>query len=544
MNPKIERALISVSDKTGLVEFCQALVGQGVTLFASGGTRAHLVSAGLNVREIADYTGFPEMMDGRIKTLHPKIHGGILHRHDRADDQKMMRVHGIESFELVVVNLYPFEATVAQPGVELAQAIEKIDVGGPTIVRGAAKNHAFVTICSSPQQYPDVLREILATGSTSLGTRRRLAAQAFELSARYERAISQYLNEQGFLAAETNLANESMQGDSLPDALVLPETLNMHLQKTSPLRYGENPHQAAAVYCPHSPSRETLVGAEQLNGKELSYNNLLDLDAALGIVAALPLPAVSVIKHNNPCGAAVDSSISGACLKALEGDPLSAFGSILAVNREVDEACAMVMTEPDRFIEAVLAPGYSPQALKVLTTRPKWKANVRLLAMDVSAFQRSAQEPRLEWRAISGGFLVQTADDAPSDPSLWECVTQSPVPQALMQDLVLAWQLVRFVKSNAIVVVKDGALAGAGAGQMSRVDSVEIALKKSGPRAQGGVMASDAFFPFPDSVFAAHAAGIAALIQPGGSKKDPEVIAACNELGIPMLFTHKRHFRH
>ena len=533
MNPKIERALISVSDKTGLTEFCAVLASHGVKLFASGGTRSHLVAAGLDVVEIAEHTGFPEMMDGRIKTLHPRIHGGILSRRDRPDDLANMAEHGILPFELVVVNLYPFEATIAQPEVELSQAIEKIDVGGPTILRGAAKNHAFVTICSKPSQYDDVLREIMSDGCTALATRARLAVEAFELSSQYEYAIAEYLREKLTAAPTVEISGE------------LPAALNIRLKKHQSLRYGENPHQLAAVYVDSTPTPASLVGAAQLNGKELSYNNLLDLDAALKIVRSLDQPAISVIKHNNPCGAAVDSTLSVACRKALDGDPQSAFGSILASNRQIDEACAVVLTEPDQFIEAIVAPGFTSEALHVLTTRPKWKANVRLLAVAPQAILRPSGALRdLEYRAISGGWLVQQADDAADEESAWKVVTTAVPSEAMRSDIRLAWELVRFVKSNAIVVVNSGALVGAGAGQMSRVDSVEIALAKAGVRARGGVLASDAFFPFSDSVHRSHAAGISVLIQPGGSKKDDEVIAACNQLGVAMIFTGVRHFRH
>jgi len=520
-SPRIQRALISVSDKSGLVELAQGLVEAGVEIFSTGGTRRHLEEAGIAVQDVSEYTGFPEMMDGRLKTLHPKVFGGLLCRHDNPEDMKSLAEHDILTFELVVVNLYPFEATVARPDVTLAEAIEKIDIGGPSLVRAAAKNHAFTTVATNPSQYPEILAQIQDQGCTSLELRRRLAAEAFAHTARYDTAIA------GFFAGQT-----AEQG--------FPGTLSLSFSRQAVLRYGENPHQAAAVYAEARPAPTSLVGAEQLHGKELSYNNLLDLDSALAIVRPFSQPAVSVIKHNNPCGAAVAQSLAEATRKGLAGDPLSAFGSVLGMNRPVDAETAEVLSEPGLFIEAIIAPDFEPDALKILTTRPKWKANVRL--MKVGPF--SPLEETWEYRFISGGVLMQQADTLPDPEEQWRVVTELQPSESQWDDLRFAWTLVRFVKSNAIVLAKDGMLLGAGAGQMSRVDSTEIAIKKAGDRVSGSVLASDAFFPFPDSIERAAAAGVAAIIQPGGSVKDKEVIAACNQHKLPMIFTGRRHFRH
>jgi phosphoribosylaminoimidazolecarboxamide formyltransferase/IMP cyclohydrolase len=555
-SPPIKRALISVSDKTGLLEFAQALVESGVEIFSTGGTRQHLADAGVPVRDVADYTGFPEMMDGRVKTLHPKVHGGILCRHDHPEDMKSLADHGILSFELVVVNLYPFEQTVARPGVSIEEAIEQIDIGGPSMVRSAAKNHAFVTLATDPQQYETILQQLETHGRTTLELRRELAAAAFARTAQYDTAIANYFAKilgisnavgatplapspsRGGLgrgAEAPKAAAASPQGEGDQSGSVV-----LHLTHRAPLRYGENPHQAADLYAFADAPAHSLVNAEQLHGKELSYNNLLDLDAALAIAKALPRPAVAVLKHNNPCGAATAATLGEAVAKAWDGDPLSAFGSVLGVNVPVDAAMAEYLAEPGKFVEAIVAPDFHPDAIRILTTKPKWRDNVRLLRVG----ELSAGHGARQWRQIDGGMLSQNADDLPDEPADWQVVTQQHPSEALRRDLQFAWAACRFVKSNAIVVVKDGTLAGVGAGQMSRVDSVEIALKKAGEKARGGVLASDAFFPFDDSIAPAAAAGIAAIIQPGGSRRDDEVIAACNKHNIPMLFTARRHFRH
>ncbi|HID75996.1 MAG TPA: bifunctional phosphoribosylaminoimidazolecarboxamide formyltransferase/IMP cyclohydrolase [Planctomycetaceae bacterium] len=520
-SPPIKRALVSVSDKSGLTEFAQGLVAAGVEIFSTGGTRKHLQEAGIPVQDISEYTGFPEMMDGRLKTLHPKVFGGILCRHDHPEDMKALEEHAIRTFELVVVNLYPFEATVAKPDVTRAEAIEKIDIGGPSLVRAAAKNHAFTTIATSPGQYGMILNEIRQRGATTLQLREKLAAEAFAHTARYDQAIAAYF------------AGQTAEGD-------FPGTLGLGFHRKAVLRYGENPHQQAALYQRTEPAGPNLVGAHQLHGKELSYNNYLDLDSALEIVRGFTEPAASVIKHNNPCGAAVADTLADALRKAMAGDPVSAFGSVLGLNRPVDAATAEVLTEPGLFVEAIIAPDFTPEALHILTTRPKWKANVRLMRVGPLDGARE----RWAYRFIDGGLLMQEADIQPDREEDWKVATQTPPTAAQMGDLRFAWAVVRHVKSNAIVICKDRMLLGAGAGQMSRVDATEIALNKAGERAAGAVLGSDAFFPFPDSIQRAAAAGIAAVIQPGGSKRDADVIAACNEHNLPMIFTGRRHFKH
>ncbi|MCI0360354.1 MAG: bifunctional phosphoribosylaminoimidazolecarboxamide formyltransferase/IMP cyclohydrolase [Planctomycetaceae bacterium] len=516
----VQRALISVSDKTGLAELARGLVAAGVELYSTGGTRAFLLKLGIDVRDVARYTGFPEMMEGRVKTLHPKIFGGILCRRDNPDDMQSVSEHDIATFELVVVNLYPFQQTIAKPGVTAAEAIENIDIGGPSLVRAAAKNHSFVAIATSPEQYAEILDEIQA-GGTTLALRQKLAGAAYTSTAAYDTTISSWFAGQ--------------DDDSL-----FPPTLFISLDKQADLRYGENAHQQAAVYVDRAAHGVSLVRARQLSGKDLSYNNLLDLDNALAIVRAFAEPAAAVIKHNNPCGAAVGADLAEAARKALDGDPLSAFGGVLAFNRVVDAATSELLATPGLFIEAIVAPEFDPAALQILTTRPKWKANVRLMAAGPLDSSPSA----INYRHIEGGMLVQEADVQADPEKEWKIVTHSSPPGELMPDLRFGWALVRHVKSNAIVLAKGRSLIGCGAGQMSRVDSVEIAIQKAGPRAAGSILASDAFFPFADSIAKAAAAGIAAIIQPGGSVRDDEVIASCNEHGIGMIFTGRRHFKH
>ena len=520
-SPPVRRALISVSDKLGLAGFARGLSAAGVEIFSTGGTRKFLECEGVPVRDIAQYTGFPEMMDGRLKTLHPKVFGGILCRHDNPQDIKSLAEHGIVTFELVVVNLYPFEATVARPDVTSDEAIEKIDIGGPSLVRAAAKNHAFVTIATGAAQYAEILAQVQATGATTLELRKKLAAEAFAHTAKYDRAIA------------TWFASQTAEGP-------FPGTLHFSLRRKAVLRYGENPHQQAALYAEANPQGANLVSAQQLHGKELSYNNLLDLDSALEIVRQFAQPAAVVIKHNNPCGAAVADTLAEALGHALATDPVSAFGSVLGMNRVVDAATAEVLAEPGLFVEAIVAPDFDAQALEILTTKPKWKANVRLMRVG----DLNQAHGRWAYRVIEGGLLVQDADVLPDPEDQWTVVTQAQPTEAQWRDLRFGWAIVRHVKSNGIVLCKDGMLLGTGAGQMSRVDSTEIAIKKAGDRARGSAMGSDAFFPFPDSIERAAAAGVAAIIEPGGSVKDDEVIAACNRHGIAMIFTGRRHFKH
>ncbi len=526
------RALLSVSDKTGLTELATKLVEAGFELVSTGGTRRSLEQAGLPVTDVASLTGFPEMLDGRVKTLHPAVFGGILARADRPDDRESLAAHGIGLFQLVVVNLYPFEQTIAREGVAVAEAIEQIDIGGPSLVRAAAKNHGYVTVLTSESQYRDVMAALEQHGEPSTGPdqRRRLAAAAFAHTAAYDAAIAGYLHE--VLAAEAN--------DEQAAELDFPPTLPWAMHRHSQLRYGENPHQRAAFYTQRFAPPATLANAEQLHGKELSYNNLLDLDSALALVRGWPEPCCVVIKHNNPCGAATADDLAEAFRQAYAGDPVSAFGGILGFNREVDEPTAAALAEPGRFIEAIVAPSFSPEALEILTTKPKWRNNVRLLATG----PMTVAQPSREFRYMDGGLLVQDRDVAPATPEAWECVTETTPDASLRAALAFAWHVVRQVKSNAIVVGRDQRILGVGAGQMSRVDSVRIALEKAREGLPLGVLASDAFFPFPDSIHEAATAGIVAIVQPGGSKQDSAVIEACNQHGIAMLFTGRRHFRH
>ncbi|REJ70579.1 MAG: bifunctional phosphoribosylaminoimidazolecarboxamide formyltransferase/IMP cyclohydrolase PurH [Planctomycetota bacterium] len=538
-SPRIERALLSVSDKTGLVEFAQGLAAAGVELLSTGGTRRHLEEAGLSVRDVAEYTGFPEMMEGRLKTLHPKVHGGILARHDRPDDLVAMAEHDIAAIPLVVVNLYPFEATVARADVTLDEAVENIDIGGPTMVRAAAKNYRFTTIASDPSQYPAILEQVAESGATTLELRRELMEAAFAHTARYDRAIADYFARQS--------AGEA--------AGPFPASLSVSLDRQAVLRYGENPHQQAALYRLPATAGANLLSAELLGGKELSYNNLLDLNSALAIARDLPDAGAVVIKHTNPCGAAAADSLAAATEAAFAGDPVSAFGSVLGFNQTLDAATAECLAEPGKFVEAIVAPSFSDEALEILRTRPKWRNNVRLLAVchhDGDPHEADQQEGErlagaagaVEFRHIDGGLLAQESDNQPDRDNEWKVVTDVHPSDAQVAELRFAWTIVRHVKSNAIVLAKDRALRGAGAGQMSRVDSVEIAIRKAGEHATGSVLASDAFFPFADSIEVAHAAGVVAVIQPGGSKRDDEVIAACNEKQLPMIFTGRRHFKH
>lgn len=523
------RALISVSDKTGLAEFAQGLAALGFEILSTGGTSKFLKNAGLNVIDVSDYTGFPEIMDGRVKTLHPKVHGAILGRPDLASDAEAIKAHGIIPFELVVVNLYPFAQTVSKPGVTLEDAIENIDIGGPSMVRSAAKNHHYIGIVTQPSQYDDVLSALKA-GKLPESLRKKLMLAAFEMTAAYDAGIVNYFKSINY--------DESKSDAPAND---YPETLQITVKKQQGLRYGENPHQSAAFYVEPNPPAGSLATAKILHGKELSYNNLLDLDAALLLVREFADPAVAILKHNNPCGCAINQQLSTAFDAAYEGDPVSAFGSIIGINRSVDLATAERMCEPGRFIEAIIAPAFDEDAFQLLTTKPKWRNNVRLLSC---ADMNRPIAPALEYRRVSGGLLVQDRDLLPDPEDQWQCVTERQPTEQELTDLRFAWLVCKHVKSNAIVFAKNGAITGVGAGQMSRLDSSWIAATKSGERCQGGVVASDAFFPFRDGIDQAAKAGIKAAIQPGGSKNDPQVIDACNEHGIAMLTTSRRHFKH
>jgi phosphoribosylaminoimidazolecarboxamide formyltransferase/IMP cyclohydrolase len=521
----IRRALLSVSDKAGLLDLARALAGRGVELISTGGTRRALTDAGLAARDVAEVTGSPEMLDGRVKTLHPRLHGAILAVRDNPQHAETLRVNGIEPIDLVVCNLYPFQATVARPGAGHDEVVENIDVGGPTLVRAAAKNYADVAVAVDPRQYADLLTELNAhQGSLSLATRERLAAAAFAHVAEYDRAIDAYFQRR------------------LHPEPAFPPALAPRWELRQPLRYGENPHQRAAFYVDPGCRAACVATAQVLHGKELSYNNILDLDSALNLVREFDGPAAAVVKHNNPCGAAVGGELAEAFQKAYEGDPLSAYGGVLAFNREVDEATAARATEPNRFIECVIAPGYSESALRLFTTRPTWKKSVRLLS--VGPLGAPPAGPAL--REVGGGLLVQARDlnRADDDFRAARVVTKRPPTEAETADLRFAWMVCKHVKSNAIVLARGGMAVGVGAGQMSRVDAVHLAVRKAGERVRGAALASDAFFPFRDNVDEAARAGVAAIVQPGGSLRDADSVQACDEHGLAMVFTGVRHFRH
>lgn len=519
----IRRALLSVSDKSGLLDLARALNELGVELISTGGTAKALASAGLAVRDISEVTGFPEILDGRVKTLHPKVHGGILAVRDDPQHAATLEAQEIQPIDLVVCNLYPFEATVATPGISHEHVIENIDVGGPTMVRAAAKNYHDVAIVTDPCQYPDVIGELRANqGALGQATRLRLAAAAFARTAAYDQAIREYF--------ARHLAEPSRP----PLQLLFTHRLD--------LRYGENPHQQAAFHVDPRCAYACVATAETLHGKELSYNNLLDLDSALNLVREFNGPAAVVIKHNNPCGAAVGRTLEEAFGKAYEGDPLSAYGGVIACNREIDEATARQMTEPNRFVECVIAPGFSEAAFGILTTRPSWKKSVRLLRTGpLTDDGRGASQ---DYRRVDGGLLVQSRDVPADDFRQMRVVTRRAPTDAELADLRFAWLVCKHVKSNAIVLAKDGMVTGVGAGQMSRVDSVFMAVRKAGERSRGSVLASDAFFPFRDNVDEAARAGVTAVVQPGGSMRDTDSIQACDEHGLAMVFTGVRHFRH
>jgi len=514
----VRRALLSVFHKEGVVELARALAEQGAEILSTGGTRKALLAAGLPVTEVADYTGFPEMLDGRVKTLHPRIHAGLLGRRDDPRHVAAMEEHGIEPIDLVCVNLYPFEETVAAEA-SFDQILEKIDIGGPSMIRSAAKNFASVAVVCDPADYPGVIEELRA-GGTTLATRRRLARAAFARTAGYDAAIAAWL------------AGQEAEED-WPEHLLLTGRLKARL------RYGENPHQRGALYA--APEGGGFGAAEVLpGGKELSYNNYLDLDGAVNAAGDLPAPAAVVVKHSNPCGAAVAESLPAALEKAWQGDPLSAFGSVVAVNAPLDRACAEFLAEGGKFVEAIAAPAFEAQAVEILRTRPRWGRNVRLVVLpDLGKIER-----RFEARRLAGAFLVQSSDGATAWDAELRPVGSVPVPRGREADLRLAQTLVKHLKSNAVCLVRDGLLVGAGAGQMSRVDSAHIAVEKAGERAKGAVAGSDAFFPFPDGVLVLAEAGVVAVVQPGGSRRDAEVTAAAGEHGVAMIHTGVRHFRH
>ncbi len=516
--PKIKRALISVSDKTGVVWLARELVSMDVEVVSTGGTYKLLGQEGIKATPVAEVTGFPEMLDGRVKTLHPKVHGGILADRTKPEHMRQLEFQKILPIDLVVVNLYPFAQTVAKPGVTYEDAIENIDIGGPTMVRAAAKNHASVAIVVNPARYEGIVEEMRKySGEITAETCRGLAREAFTHTAEYDSMISAYL------------AGQEGLDDEFLDSLVLP------FSKVSTLRYGENPHQSAALYREQGAAGASLSTAPQLHGAAVSFNNLLDGEAAWNCVLEFEEPACVVIKHNNPCGVAIDDRLANAYAKARECDPVSAFGSVIAVNRPLDRATAEAMRT--NFIELLLAPSYDADALEVL----KEKKDIRILEMgDISRPQAAGKD----FRRIHGGLLAQEYDTDPYDRSEWKVATPNEPTPPQWEDLLFAWKVCKHVKSNAIVLVKDRATVGVGAGQMSRVDSAMIATEKAGERAAGCSVASDAFFPFPDAVEKVAAAGAAAVIHPGGSKNDGESLAVCEKNGIAMVMTGKRHFRH
>ena len=520
----IKQALISVSDKSGIVEFAQSLSALGVKILSTGGTAKLLADAGLQVTEVADYTGFPEMLDGRVKTLHPKVHGGILARRDLPEHMAALEAHGIPTIDLLVVNLYPFVATVSKDECTLEDAIENIDIGGPTMLRSAAKNHRDVTVVVDPADYATVLDEMRANGNTvGYKTNFRLATKVFAHTAQYDGAITNYL---------TSLT-EALQHNARN---TYPATLNVAFEKVQDLRYGENPHQSAAFYRDLAMPAGALAGYRQLQGKELSYNNIADADAAWECVKTFDAPACVIIKHANPCGVAVGADALDSYSKAFQTDPTSAFGGIIAFNREVDEAAATAVAK--QFVEVLIAPSFSDAAKQIFAA----KQNVRLLEIALGTGHN-----QFDFKRVGGGLLVQSLDAKNVQPHELRVVTKRhPTPQE-MDDLLFAWRVAKFVKSNAIVFCAKGMTLGVGAGQMSRVDSARIASIKAqnaGLSLKGSAVASDAFFPFRDGLDVVVAAGATCVIQPGGSMRDDEVIAAADEHNIAMLMTGVRHFRH
>ncbi|BAZ38071.1 phosphoribosylaminoimidazolecarboxamide formyltransferase/IMP cyclohydrolase [Calothrix sp. NIES-4101] len=512
-------ALLSVSNKTGIIDLAKSLVEEfGFDLISSGGTAKALKDAGLTVTKVSDYTGSPEILGGRVKTLHPRIHGGILARRDIPEHITDLEDNQIRPIDLVVVNLYPFEETIAKPGVTLAEAVEQIDIGGPAMLRAASKNFAHLTVLCEPNQYNEYLQELRQNGNPSLEFRQKCALKGFSHTANYDQAISTYLS---------HLTPANAEREELPDKFTLSG------QQLQTLRYGENPHQAAVWYQTGNTSTGWAV-AEKLQGKELSYNNLVDLEAARQIIAEFTdKPAATIIKHTNPCGTALGNTLHEAYTKAFNADAVSAFGGIVALNHPIDTATATELKKT--FLECVVAPGCDAEAQEILAAKP----NLRVLILPdlISGAKENI-------KAIAGGFLVQAADDIIADISKWQFVTEKKPSDSEIEELLFAWKVCKHVKSNAIVVTSDRTTIGVGAGQMNRVGSVKIALEQAADKAQGGYLASDGFFPFDDSVRTAATAGIKAIVQPGGSLRDADSIQAANELGIIMVLTGIRHFMH
>lgn len=513
----IKRALVSVSDKKGIVDFCRELAQLGVEIISTGGTKNLLSKEGVPVIGISEVTGFPEILDGRVKTLHPAVHSGLLAVRDSAEHQAQMKELGLDYIDLVVVNLYPFQETIAKPDVTYEDAIENIDIGGPTMLRSAAKNHAFVSVVVDANDYSTVLDEIRTNGDTTLETRKRLAAKVFRHTAAYDALISDYLSQ--------------VTGDPLP------ERYTVTYEKIQDLRYGENPHQKAAFYRKPLAAADTLTNAEQLHGKELSYNNINDANAALQIVKEFTEPAVVAVKHMNPCGVGIGTSVYEAYQKAYESDPVSIYGGIIAANRIIDADTAMLLKEI--FLEIILAPGFTDEALEILTK----KKNIRLLKLGSIEIGEN-RKSQFMVTSVDGGMLVQESDVHALKESDLQVVTDRKPTEEELKQLMFSWKVVKHVKSNAIVLAKDDMTIGVGAGQMNRVGSAKIAIEQAGEKAKGSVLASDAFFPMGDTLEEAAKAGITAVIQPGGSVRDEESIKVANEYGIAMVFTGVRHFKH
>jgi phosphoribosylaminoimidazolecarboxamide formyltransferase/IMP cyclohydrolase len=517
---KVRQALISVSDKTGLVEFAQALAGMGIRILSTGGTAKLLEKSGIAATEVSAHTGFPEMLDGRVKTLHPKIHGGILARRESREHMAAIRAAGIDTIDLIVVNLYPFQATVADPDCRLEDAIENIDIGGPAMIRAAAKNYGSVAVVVDPADYASVLDEIRASGEVADATRFALAKKVFAHTAAYDGAIANYL----FSLDAANVRQP------------YPEVLNLQFSKLQDLRYGENPHQSAAFYRDNKPVEGGLSRYRQLQGKELSYNNIADADAAWECVKSFSDPACVIIKHANPCGVAIGDTLLAAYGKAFSTDPTSAFGGIIAFNRAIDRATAEEVGK--QFAEVIIAPRVEPEARQAFSA----KANLRVLEVPLAHATMN-----YDFKRIGGGLLVQSPDSKNVAPAELKVVTKKAPTEAQMRDLMFAWRVAKFVKSNAIVFCRDSMTLGVGAGQMSRVDSARIAsikAKNANLALEGSCVASDAFFPFRDGLDVVIDAGATAVIQPGGSVRDDEVIGAADERGIAMVLTGTRHFRH
>ncbi len=516
---EIKRALISVSDKTGVLDFAKELVKFGVEILSTGGTAKLLRDNNVAVMDVSEYTGFPEILDGRVKTLHPKIHAGLLALREKSEHMRIIREQGFGLIDMVVVNLYPFEKTAQKPGVGIQEVIENIDIGGPSMLRSAAKNHQSVAVVCNPQRYGQVIDELTRnSGSLSAGFMRRLAVEAFRHTSHYDQAIHNYL--------------ESQYGDN-KDIGNFPKVMEMSFEKIQELRYGENPHQKGAFYKEKGKTKG-LINIKQLQGKELSFNNILDLNSAVELVKEFGEPAAVIVKHNNPCGVAKAQTLDKAYLKAWKCDSLSAFGGIVALNRKVDLACAKLIAKSG-FLECIIAPGFDAKALELFRS----KKNLRIL--ELKDFEPIAE---LEFKRVSGGVLVQEKDLAILDPDSLKCVTKVKPTKKQMNSLIFAWKVAKHVKSNAIVFARGTFTVGIGAGQMSRVESVLIAKKKAGALSQGACLASDAFFPKPDSIVAAAKAGIKAIIQPGGSISDDEIIRACDKYKIAMVFSGIRHFKH